>query len=112
MVRTVSPKARATPRNPIPTSGNFAAITALPQPAKVSQNVPIASAKYLWILSLFIGSSSQTALQRRPRHEPLLGREQRDLPRSRRRSSYHKNAIRSHVWLDADQLRLPFSSGR
>src|SRR6185312_15529317 len=112
MVRTVSPKASATPTSPIPTSGNLAAITALPHPAKVSQNVPIASARYLWILSLYIGSSSQTALQRRPRREPLLGREQRDLPRSRRKSSHHNHAIPSHVWLDADQLRLPFNSGR
>jgi hypothetical protein len=30
----------------MPTWGNAAAITALPQPAKVSQNVPIASAAY------------------------------------------------------------------
>src|SRR5215217_7089688 len=47
MVSTVRPKARETPRSPIPTSGKAAAITALPQPAKVSQKVPMASAVHL-----------------------------------------------------------------
>jgi hypothetical protein len=32
----------------MPTCGNAEAITALPQPAKVSQNVPIASAVYFF----------------------------------------------------------------
>jgi hypothetical protein len=32
----------------MPTCGNAAAMTALPQPAKVSQNVPIASAMYFF----------------------------------------------------------------
>ena len=41
MVSTVSPKASDTPRRPMPTSGNAAAMTALPQPAKVSQKVPM-----------------------------------------------------------------------
>lgn len=40
MVSTVRPKARLTPSSPIPTSGNAAAITALPQPPRTSQNVP------------------------------------------------------------------------
>ena len=44
MVKTVSPKASATPRNPIPSAGNAAASTALPQPPKTSQNVPKNSA--------------------------------------------------------------------
>ena len=42
----LKPKASDTPTNPIPTCGNAAAMTALPQPANVSQNVPIASAAY------------------------------------------------------------------
>src|SRR5664280_844957 len=42
MVSTVRP--RATPSNPIPTSGNLAASTALPQPPSTNQNVPTNSA--------------------------------------------------------------------
>ncbi len=44
IVRTASPKARATPSRPTPTPGKPAASTAVPQPASTSQNVPIASA--------------------------------------------------------------------
>ena len=44
IVRTVRPKASETPSRPMPTSGNAAASTALPQPPKTSQNVPINSA--------------------------------------------------------------------
>src|SRR6266403_3260039 len=44
MVSTVSPKAKLTPRNPMPSDGKFAASTALPQPANVSQKVPKNSA--------------------------------------------------------------------
>src|SRR5215471_1787834 len=44
MVRTVSPNARATPSNPIPTCGKAAARTALPHPPNTSQNVPRNSA--------------------------------------------------------------------
>jgi hypothetical protein len=36
MVSTVKPKARLTPKNPMPGVGKPAASTALPQPAKVS----------------------------------------------------------------------------
>jgi hypothetical protein len=43
-VSTVKPNAKATPRNPIPVSGNFAAKTAAPQPPNTSQNVPKNSA--------------------------------------------------------------------
>ena len=49
MVRTVSPKASATPTNPIPRLGNAAANTALPQPPKTSQNVPRHSAVALLV---------------------------------------------------------------
>src|SRR5690606_15902337 len=49
MVTTVRPKASATPSSPIPTSGKAAARTALPQPPKTSQNVPMNSAKPFWI---------------------------------------------------------------
>src|SRR6187399_985869 len=44
MVTTVRPNASETPTRPIPTSGNFAASTALPQPPNTSQNVPNNSA--------------------------------------------------------------------
>src|SRR5581483_7247155 len=44
MVRTVNPKAKATPNSPMPTFGNAAARTALPHPPKTSQNVPMNSA--------------------------------------------------------------------
>src|ERR1700722_5371438 len=44
MVRTVKPKARATPAKPMPNCGYAAAITALPQPPKTSQKVPKNSA--------------------------------------------------------------------
>jgi hypothetical protein len=37
----------------MPTWGNAAAITALPQPAKVSQNVPIASAAHVLAFMTF-----------------------------------------------------------
>jgi hypothetical protein len=45
MVSTVNPKAKATPRKPMPSEGNAAASTALPQPPKTSQNVPKTSAQ-------------------------------------------------------------------
>src|SRR5689334_25382712 len=44
MVKTVNPKAKETPNNPIPTLVKAAASTALPQPPKTSQKVPIYSA--------------------------------------------------------------------
>src|SRR6185437_11272557 len=44
MATMVSPKASATPNRPIPTCGNAAASTALPQPPKTSQKVPMNSA--------------------------------------------------------------------
>src|SRR5215204_5485440 len=52
IVSTVRPKASETPSKPIPTCGNPAAMTAEPQPANVSQNVPIASATYFLIWSI------------------------------------------------------------
>src|SRR4030095_12682984 len=48
MVRTLRPKARDTPRRPIPTLGNAAASTALPQPPRTSQKVPMNSATVLF----------------------------------------------------------------
>src|SRR4029453_706692 len=48
MVTTLSPNARDTPTSPIPTCGKPAAMTALPHPANVSQNVPMASAAYFF----------------------------------------------------------------
>src|SRR5712692_738127 len=44
MVRTVSPKASETPRNPIPTVGKAAESTALPHPPRTNQKVPRNSA--------------------------------------------------------------------
>src|ERR1700727_744749 len=44
MVRTVRPKAKATPTKPIPRLGKAAASTALPQPPRTSQKVPKNSA--------------------------------------------------------------------
>src|SRR4051794_9350982 len=44
MVSTVSPKANATPRKPMPVLGNVALSTAAPHPPKTSQAVPRSSA--------------------------------------------------------------------
>src|SRR5580698_5168282 len=44
MATMVSPKAKDTPSNPIPTCGNAAARTALPHPPSTSQKVPMNSA--------------------------------------------------------------------
>src|SRR5438874_4980768 len=49
MVTTLSPNASDTPTRPIPTCGKPAAMTALPHPANVSQNVPISSAAYFLV---------------------------------------------------------------
>jgi hypothetical protein len=58
IVNTVRPKANETPSNPMPTSGNAAAITALPQPPSTNQKVPINSAAYLFILFSFLGGGN------------------------------------------------------
>src|SRR5258706_9568230 len=44
MLSTVRPNARDTPSSPMPTPGNAAASTALPQPPRTSQKVPTNSA--------------------------------------------------------------------
>src|SRR5579863_7457645 len=44
MVSTVRPKAKATPRNPIPRFGNAASSTAAPHPPNTNQKVPKNSA--------------------------------------------------------------------
>jgi hypothetical protein len=44
IVNKVKPNAKETPTSPMPTSGNLAAKTALPQPPKTSQKVPMSSA--------------------------------------------------------------------
>src|SRR5271155_1936333 len=44
MVTTVSPNANETPTRPMPTCGKAAASTALPQPPRTSQKVPMNSA--------------------------------------------------------------------
>src|SRR3954447_24449620 len=63
IVSTGRPKANETPRSPIPTSGKAAASTAEPQPPKVSQNVPIASATYFLVWSMVLGSCSWVLLK-------------------------------------------------
>jgi hypothetical protein len=60
MVTTVSPNASATPSNPIPTPGNAADSTALPQPPSTNQNVPMNSASSRFgngINGMFVPSS-------------------------------------------------------
>src|ERR1700730_3355903 len=52
MVRTVSPNAKATPTNPMPSCGKAAASTALPQPPNTSQKVPKNSAVSLRDINL------------------------------------------------------------
>jgi hypothetical protein len=56
MVKTVRPNASDTPKNPIPNSGNAEDITALPQPPKTNQKVPINSA--VSFLNIFFSLSS------------------------------------------------------
>src|SRR5215472_8746291 len=68
MVRTVSPKASATPTNPIPRPGNPAASTALPHPPNTSQNVPTNSANARFVKgmtpSLFMIAQNVTGKRR------------------------------------------------
>ena len=45
IVSTVNPNAKETPRSPIPTAGKPAESTALPQPPRTSQKVPMNSAE-------------------------------------------------------------------
>src|ERR1700691_5759969 len=52
MATIVTPKARATPRRPIPTCGNAAARTALPQPPRTSQKVPMNSAASFRVMGI------------------------------------------------------------
>src|SRR3712207_4876833 len=84
MVSTLSPKASDTPSRPMPTSGKAAAITALPQPAKVSQNVPIASARHLCMVLLCMSSScrSYAHLLRERRRQSCRSKEAHREPRS------------------------------
>src|ERR1039457_5568966 len=58
IVRTVKPNARATPRYPIPTFGMPAARTALPQPPKTSQKVPMNSAMALFAKGIAVSFSA------------------------------------------------------
>src|SRR5215203_5198198 len=78
IVSTVRPKASETPNKPIPTCGNPAAMTAEPQPANVSQNVPIASATYflIWSIgcfSLFAQGGAKTNLNTVDPNSSFLG---------------------------------------
>src|SRR6188768_3248074 len=58
MVSTVNPKAKLTPRNPMPSDGKPAASTALPQPANVSQKVPNNSAPRRRHITMFLARGS------------------------------------------------------
>src|SRR5579862_4399032 len=75
MVSTVSPKARATPAKPIPRPGKAAASTALPQPPKTSQDVPMNSAKSLFERGMFGSSYPTCRCFRQPKsiHAPSPG---------------------------------------
>ena len=59
IVRSVNPKARETPRRPIPTFWKTAASTALPQPPRTSQNVPRNSAVALLPSDIWSSSPSE-----------------------------------------------------
>src|SRR5258708_30103334 len=64
IVRTVNPKANATPSSPIPTPGNAAARTALPQPPNTSQKVPMNSATdFLCRLIVFLALQNEYSEQ-------------------------------------------------
>ncbi len=65
IVKTVKPKARATPTNPIPRWGNPAASTAAPQPPNTSQNVPKNSATTRRDISIPIGCLLRSGLEDR-----------------------------------------------
>src|SRR5580765_3885405 len=56
MVSTVRPKANATPRNPIPRLGKAAASTALPQPPRTNQKVPMNSARARFAIGMCASS--------------------------------------------------------
>jgi cell division septation protein DedD len=72
MVTTLNPNANDTPTSPMPTCGNAAAITALPQPAKVSQNVPIASAAhFLEFMTFLLLLGAKTRARRAKGHRRL-----------------------------------------
>ena len=70
IVNTERPKANETPSSPMPTCGNAAASTALPQPPKTSQSVPRNSADNLCVklnsFMLHLFRISSRALVRRP----------------------------------------------
>jgi hypothetical protein len=67
MVRTVRPKARATPKIPIPLSGIPAAKIALPQPPTTTQNVTKNSAKSFFIILFILKCISNLELKLRNR---------------------------------------------
>ena len=75
IVSTVNPKARATPRKPIPRLGNAAARTALPHPPKTSQNVPRNSAAALLLkgMSRPPVTTRWTVTARLPATKPIRG---------------------------------------
>src|SRR6185436_12452700 len=80
---TVRPKANDTPSSPIPTSGKAAASTALPQPPRTSQNVPMNSAVSLEVTAhSFAGATPSRPRWFQPKER--LGR-----PRSRKHERGH-----------------------
>src|SRR5437868_3548692 len=73
IVTTLRPNANETPKSPIPTCGKAAARTALPQPANVSQNVPIASAVYFFAFIFSLHCRSVDRLSTRPHRKLAKG---------------------------------------
>ncbi len=61
IVSTVSPNASDTPNRPIPTFGNPAESTALPQPPKTNQKVPNSSASIRRFSDMVIPPASATS---------------------------------------------------
>jgi len=64
IVKTVSPNANATPRNPIPVLGNAAARTAAPQPPNTNQKVPKNSADNFFAMAYDCIPASVTEAQK------------------------------------------------
>src|ERR1700739_1704080 len=111
MVSKVSPKARATPRNPM----WVPARTALPTPPKTSTKVPISSAAYFFMgqdLSDWVHEASQSYASFPPFHMKKRGHNlfpHEEFPLSPHRSLY-RAAVAAYCSLyQATVLRRPSS---
>src|SRR5882672_12067725 len=73
IVSTVSPNASETPSSPMPTFGNAAASTALPQPPRTSQKVPTNSATgFFTVFSSDLRGGRRLEVQRSRAHHAGL----------------------------------------